>query len=110
MDPRKLEFMFFFFLSLRGPFPRARRIFMPDLPWAKACNKEDNKVKTFLLDCDCTDENTSDVASAIVHSLNRTFLDAVEVKVAGQCTDSGGGGTKLALQQALQTHNVVVDF
>ena len=62
---------------------------------------DSGKVKTFLIDCDCTDESTEDVAAALKHSLDRVFPDDVVVIVWGQCTDSGGGGTKYALKRAL---------
>ena len=41
-------------------------------------------------DCDCTDESTEDVAMALKHSLERIFSAGVDVKLIGQCTDSGG--------------------
>lgn len=70
---------------------------------------DDKKVKVFMIDCDCTDESTEDVALALKHSLERVFPDGVEVKLVGQCTDSGGGGTKHALQRALAEHNLLLE-
>ena len=52
------------------------------------------QVKTFLLDVCCTDKNTNKIANAMAHSLKRIFHDDVQVKIYGQFTDSGGGGTK----------------
>ena len=54
-------------------------------------------MKTYLLDVDCTDENSKDIARAIYHSLKRIFADNLPVVVFGQCTDSGGGGTGWSL-------------
>ena len=65
-------------------------------------DNELKKVKTFLMDTDCSDENTSDVADAIEHSTKRLFSDLPDIKLRGQCTDSGGGGTKTALEKALK--------
>ena len=56
------------------------------------------RVKTFLLDVDCTDENSADIAKAMKHSLKRIFGDNEEtIYLFGQCTDSGGGGTGMSL-------------
>ena len=55
--------------------------------------KDSKRVKTYLLDVNCTDENTDDIANAIKHSLVQTFgIDNIPT-IFGQCTDSGGGGT-----------------
>jgi len=70
---------------------------------------DDKKVKVFMIDCDCTDESTEDVALALKHSLERVFPAGVDVKLVGQCTDSGGGGTKHALRRALADHNLVLE-
>ena len=67
------------------------------------------KVRTFLIDCNCTDESTADVTAALNHSLRRVFPSDVSVTVYGQCTDSGGGGTKYALQKALKYLEIVSD-
>jgi len=63
-----------------------------------------------LLEVDCTDENTGDIADAMRHSLKRLFgadIGNIPTRVYGQCTDSGGGGTGkkifLALQQLCVT-------
>ena len=45
-------------------------------------------MKTFLLDVDCTDEDTNDVAKLIQHSLARMFNDS-PIEIFGQYTDSG---------------------
>ena len=47
------------------------------------------------------------MAAALKHPLIRVFPDGVEVKLVGQCTESGGGGTKYALQRALLAQNLV---
>ena len=54
--------------------------------------KEEKRVKTFLLDVDCTDKDTNDIVKAIQHSLARMFNDST-IKIFGQFTDIGGGGT-----------------
>mgnify|MGYP003321216558 FL=1 len=61
-------------------------------------------VKVFLLDVDCTDEATNEIADALEHSIRR--LVPMGTKVLGQCTDSGGGGTKYALFRALANKNL----
>ena len=65
-----------------------------------------NEVKKFLLDVDCTDENTKDITDAIVHALRRTFSSGTAIVIRGQCTDSGGGGTKAALARSLAARNL----
>ena len=60
-------------------------------------DKAEKQIKIFLLDVDCTDENTNEICDALKHSINR-LLPGMTVKLLGQCTDSGGGGTKYALQ------------
>ena len=62
---------------------------------------QEKLVKTFMLDCDCVDESTSQISDGIYHSLKR-FFDNKLFLVRGQCTDSGGGGTKLALARELE--------
>mmetsp|Transcript_14040 Transcript_14040/g.20502 ORF Transcript_14040/g.20502 Transcript_14040/m.20502 type:complete len:140 (-) Transcript_14040:363-782(-) len=59
-----------------------------------------------MIDCDCTDESTEDVTAALKHSITRVFQDDVRVIIHGQCTDSGDGGTKYALQRALIQNNM----
>ena len=59
-----------------------------------------------MLDVDCIDENTEEIMDAIIHSLKRTFLLGVEIILRGQCTDSGGGGTKTALARDVTRRNV----
>lgn len=68
------------------------------------CKKE-KKVKTFLLDVDCTDEKTDEIVEALTHSLDRMF-PLVALRLRGQCTDSGGGGTKYALSRQLSSRNM----
>ena len=62
--------------------------------------KINKQVKIFLLDVNCTDEATHEIADSLKHSMNR-LLPGVILSLSGQCTDSGGGGTKYALQKAL---------
>ena len=71
---------------------------------------EAKEVKTLLLDVNCTDENTNEIADAIMHSLKKLFPDRTSVRLYGQCTDSGGGGTKYALSAAMKERNLVGDF
>ena len=59
-------------------------------------------MKTFLLDVCCTDESTHDIANAMTHSLKRIFPDDAAVRIYGQCIDSGGDGTKIALEKAMR--------
>ena len=68
-------------------------------------DKTEKRVKIFLLDVDCTDETTDNIADAIEHSITR-FLPERNMKILGQCTDSGGGGTKYALARALMEKNM----
>ena len=63
---------------------------------------KDRRVKTYLLDVDCSDENSEDVAIAIKHSLLRMFgTTGIVLVLFGQCTDSGGGGTGKSLFREL---------
>ena len=56
---------------------------------------------------DFTDEVTDDIANAVAHSLKQLFPDNIEIKLRGQCTDSGGGGTLHCLAWALMQRNLV---
>ena len=61
-------------------------------------------VKTYMLDVDCTDKNTDNIAKAVQHSLKRLFGDKignVPIIIFGQCTNSGGGGTGQKLYRTL---------
>jgi len=71
-------------------------------------DQSEKKVRTFLIDCDCTNESTIDVTAALNHSLRRVFPSDVSTTVYGQCTDSGGGGTKYALQKALKDLEIAI--
>ena len=64
---------------------------------------DDERVKTQILDTDCTDKDTSQICEGIIHSLKNYFPGVTEIKLHGQCTDRGGGGTKHALKKALKT-------
>ena len=59
-----------------------------------------------MIDCDCVDEDTQEIVDGIKHSLLRFFQDDL-TKLIGQCTDSGGGGTKKALKRALEEANLL---
>ena len=72
-------------------------------------NRNSCKVKIFLLDVDCTDEDTSDIAAEILHSLKRVFPDGHEIKLDGQCTDGGGGGTKHVFAHAMTEKGLTID-
>ena len=50
-----------------------------------------NRVKTDLVDVDCTNENSKDIAKDVHHSLKRIFGENVAAVLYGQCTDSSGG-------------------
>ena len=45
------------------------------------------------------------IADAIKHSMRRILPD-INIVIMGQCTDSGSGGTKFALAQALTEMNM----
>ena len=51
------------------------------------------RVRKYLLDVDCADEDSVDNALAIKHALQRVWPPELPVLLHGQCTDSGGGGT-----------------
>ena len=68
-------------------------------------DKKENQVKIFLLDVDCTDEATKNIADALEHSMRRISPNCT-ISILGQCTDSGGGGTKFALARALTEKNM----
>ena len=73
--------------------------------------KKDRKVRTFLIDVDCVDEDTADIFAGIHHSIKRFFEsndgEDVSIKFRGQCTDSGGGGTLFALAKVMKQHNLM---
>lgn len=56
---------------------------------------------------DCIDEDTSEIMDAVYHSLKQIFPSDLELIIHGQCTDSGGGGTKVALAREVQSRNIV---
>ena len=56
----------------------------------------------FMLDYNCVNENTKDIHTGIQHSLTRFFGD-VNITLNGQCTDSGGGGTKFDLAREIES-------
>ena len=68
------------------------------------------KVKTFLLDVDCTDKDTADITRAIVHSLKRSFSDDVDIKLTGQCSDSGGGGIKYGFARVFKAEGLTKEY
>ena len=72
-------------------------------------DRASRKVKTFLLDVDCADEDTSDIAEVILHLLKRSFPADFDIKLDGQCTDSGGGGTKHAFSRAMKAKGLTID-
>ena len=59
---------------------------------------------------DYTDEDVSDIVAAILHSLKRVFPDGREIKLDGQCTDSGGGGTKHAFSRAMTEKDLTISL
>lgn len=70
---------------------------------------DERKVKTFLLDVNCTDESSNKIADAVGHSLTGLFPNEndFELKLRGQCTDSGGGGTLQSLARELDERNLI---
>ena len=67
---------------------------------------QEKEVKIFLLDIDCIDEHTNNIADAFTHLLRRLLPANLEISIKGQCTDSGGGGTKFALSKALEERHM----
>ena len=66
-----------------------------------------DKVRIFTLDIDASKGNTQGCADAIKYSLQK--LHSV-LKLAGQLTDSGGGGVLEDLGRALKDRNLCEDF
>ena len=66
------------------------------------------KVKMFLLNMDCTNKDTGNIVNALLHSIQRVHPLNIIMRIYGQCTDSGFGGTKLTLFQALKSRNVTL--
>ena len=64
-------------------------------------DKELKRVRKFLLDVDCSDEDTKDTALALKHALERVWPPDGPIYLMGQCNDSGGGRTLHALAQEL---------
>ena len=62
-----------------------------------------------MLDVDCTDEHTNNIDDALTHSLRRLLPENLKISIKGQCTDSGGGGTKFALARALEERNIAAE-
>ena len=62
-------------------------------------------MKTYLLDVECTDENTDDIAKAVHYSLRQIFRNNADVPaiIYGQCTDSGSTETGQALFCAFES-------
>ena len=71
-------------------------------------NKETYTIQEFILDCDASGEDSTEVAKAIISSLNRLqeIDSTLSFIVMGQCTDSGGGGTLFALERAFRKLNL----
>ena len=67
---------------------------------------EEKEVKYFLLDVDYTDDHTDSIADALTHSLQILLPEELHIFIRCQCTNSGGGGTKLALAKALQDRGI----
>ena len=60
----------------------------------------------FLLDVNCIDNHTYNIADALNHSLRRLLPEELHIFIRGQYTDSGGGGTKLAPAKAIQEKDI----
>ena len=71
---------------------------------------DDRGVKTFLLDMDCTDKETNEIAGALEHSLRQLFPTDIPVCIYVQCTDSGGGGTLEVLTRALEAKGLTLSI
>ena len=69
-------------------------------------DKRKDAVTIFLVDVNCSDESTDEVADATVHSLKRLFPDGENIRLHGQCTDSGGGGTLHSMARAMHSRNM----
>ena len=61
------------------------------------------RVRKYLLDVDCTDEDSPDTAAALYHALKRIWPPELPIIIYGKCTDSGGGGTLYSLHRELLT-------
>lgn len=70
-------------------------------------NPEKNKVEEFLIDCDSAGNSSDEAARAIKHSLEKLGYADGEIFLVGGTTDSGGGGTKESLKEALRKLGVV---
>jgi hypothetical protein len=64
------------------------------------------KVRTFVLDIDASEGNSSSCGEAIDHSLKKLIY---AIKLLGQTTDSGGGGVLEKLAEALKKRNLCQD-
>ena len=69
-------------------------------------DKKKDAVTIFLVDVNCSDESTDEVADATIHSLRRLFSDGENIRLHGQCTDSGGGGTLHSMARAMHSRNI----
>ena len=58
-----------------------------------------------MIDCECVDDYTKDIHEA----LTRFFGEGNTITINGQCTDSGGGGTKFALAREIKAHDLNSD-
>ena len=48
----------------------------------------------------------NEISQVVMHSLKVIFLADIDISIKGQCPDSGCGGTKWALVQALAASNI----
>ena len=69
-------------------------------------------IEEFLLDCDSAGNSSEDAAKALKHALLKLSSDngnnsPLDICVCGGTTDSGGGGTKHSLRDALMKEGVV---
>ena len=70
-------------------------------------DKTSKRVRIFLTDVDCTDESTEQIVDGIAHSLKKYLPNVERIRLKGQCTDSGGGGVKNALQRELRLRDLI---
>ena len=69
-------------------------------------DKKKDAVTILLIHVNSSEESTDDVVDATIHSLRRLFPDGENIRLHGQCTDSGGGGTLHSMARAMHSRNI----
>ena len=72
-------------------------------------NPNTNTVEDFLIDCDEAGGSSEKIARAIKQSLEKLGYADREIILVGGTIDSGGGGTKESLKEALRKIGVVTE-